>query len=74
MLCKIAHRNICRLFAFSTDGPNRCLVMELCTGGALDDRIIRKAPGGNVPPPLEWQHRVQILLDIGLALEVRNRW
>jgi len=48
--------------------------MELCTGGALDDRIIRKAPGGNVPPPLEWQHRVQILLDIGLALEVRNKW
>jgi serine/threonine protein kinase len=70
ILCKIAHPHICRLYAFSTDGPNRCLVMELCTGGALDDRLARKAPGGNaIPPALEWQHRVQIALDVGLALE-----
>ena len=40
ILCAISHRNICRLYAFSADGPNRCLVMELCTGGALGILVV----------------------------------
>jgi hypothetical protein len=70
LLTKVTHGNICRLLAFSTDGPCRCLVMEFCTGGALEDRLACKAPNGHMKPaPLQWQHRVQIALDVGLALE-----
>jgi hypothetical protein len=25
----VSHANICRLFAFSTDGPERCLALEV---------------------------------------------
>jgi len=38
LLLKITHPNICRLLAYSTDGPNALLVMELCTGGELFDK------------------------------------
>jgi hypothetical protein len=70
MLAKITHPNICSLYAFSTDGPNRCLVLELCTGGALNDRLSCKAQVGSAPPlPLRWQQRVQIALGILQALE-----
>jgi serine/threonine protein kinase len=70
LLAKIAHPNVVTLFAFSTDGPNRCLVLELCTGGALNDRLSCKCKAGQAPqPPLRWQHRVQIALGILQALE-----
>jgi hypothetical protein len=70
LLTKIAHPNICSLYAFSTDGPNRCLVLELCTGGTLNDRLSCKAEIGNAPPPpLLWQQRVQIAQGILQALE-----
>jgi serine/threonine protein kinase len=59
--------HICRLFAFSTDGPQRCLVLELCTGGTLSERLACKAAVSNTP--LTWQHRVQIALGIVSALE-----
>jgi interleukin-1 receptor-associated kinase 1 len=39
LLCRVTHTSICRLYACSTDGPQRCLVLELCTGGSLEDRI-----------------------------------
>jgi serine/threonine protein kinase len=70
LLTKIAHQNVVSLYAFSTDGPNRCLVLELCTGGALNDRLSCKAQAGSPPPPpLRWQQRVQIAQDILQALE-----
>ena len=70
MLTTVTHANICRLLAFSTDGPCRCLVMEFCAGGALDDRLACRAPDGHVQPaPLQWQRRVQIAYQIALALE-----
>jgi serine/threonine protein kinase len=39
VVCTVQHGNICRLFAFCTDGPHRCLLMELATGGSLEDRL-----------------------------------
>jgi hypothetical protein len=70
LLTMVAHPNVVALFAFSTDGPNRCLVLELCTGGALNDRLSCKAQAGSPPPPpLRWQQRVQIALGILQALE-----
>ena len=70
VLCKVAHPNVCRLFAFSTDGPNRCLLLELCAGGALDTRLrCRAVSAGAAPPaPLQWRHRLRIALDIARAL------
>ena len=66
----MSHDNICRLFAFSTDGPQRCLVLELCVGGTLSDRLACKAPAGCAPrEPLAWQQRVRIALGIARALE-----
>ena len=67
LLTGITHHSICRLLAFSTDGPNRCLVTELCTGGALDDRLACRAEGRVAPPPLQWQHRLQIALSVAEA-------
>jgi serine/threonine protein kinase len=66
---RVQHTNICRLFAYCTAGPNHCLVMELCTGRALDTRLACKAVGGQAPPPpLPWAHRVALALDIARAL------
>ena len=31
----VIHPNICRLLGVSTDGPKRCLVLEMCPAGAL---------------------------------------
>jgi serine/threonine protein kinase len=63
LLTRISHPNVVRLYAFSTDGPHRCLVLELCPGGALNDRLRATAE------PLQWQQRVRIVLHILLALE-----
>jgi serine/threonine protein kinase len=69
--CRVSHRSICRLFASSADGPQRCLVLELCTGGALDTRLARKAEGSLLrprPPPLQWDTRLRIACEITAAL------
>jgi serine/threonine protein kinase len=69
-LGEVSHENICRLFAYSTDGPQHCLVLELCTGGALSERLACRASGGRAPPPpLTWRHRVRIGIGIARALE-----
>ena len=69
LLCRVSHPCICRLFASSTDGPQRCLVLELCTGGALDTRLARKAEGLLPrPPPLQCDIRLRIACEIAAAL------
>ena len=69
LLQRVKHANLVRLFAFSIDGPHRCLVLELCTGGALDNRLACRATGVQAPPaPLPWKHRVQIAREVALAL------
>jgi serine/threonine protein kinase len=70
LLCTVTHENICCLLAFSTDGLQRCLVLELCTGGALDTRLACKAVGGGaaLPEPLAWQERLDIAVGIASAL------
>jgi serine/threonine protein kinase len=62
--------DICRLFAFAADGPQRCLVLQLCTGGSLKDRLACKAADAHQPPPppLEWRHRVKVGQGIARAL------
>jgi serine/threonine protein kinase len=67
LLTSIAHGSICRLLAFSSDGP-KLLVMELCTGGALNDRLACTADGRVPPPPLTWRHRLRIAVDVAKAL------
>jgi hypothetical protein len=70
VLCCVSHESVCALLGFSLDGAHRCLVLELCTGGALDARLALKpthaaqAP----PPPLPWHHRLRIACDVGSAL------
>jgi hypothetical protein len=69
-LFQISHEHICGLHAFSTDGPQRCLVLELCSGGSLESRLACVAVGqGPVPEPLGWRHRVAIALGIAQALK-----
>jgi serine/threonine protein kinase len=69
LLCTVTHDHICCLLAFSTDGPSRCLVLELCTGGALDTRLACKAVGEGPPPePLKWTGRLAIAVGIASAL------
>lgn len=47
VLTTIRHQNICRLYAWSFDGPRRCLVLELMAGGSVDSRLaLRKVTGG----------------------------
>jgi hypothetical protein len=56
LLRRVHHPNLCRLYASSTNGPSKCLVLELMDGGALDDRLVAQ-------PRLGWQQRVSIALD-----------
>jgi hypothetical protein len=82
LLCSVAHPHICSLYAFSTDGPQRCLVLELCAGGSLEDRLqcrpvrgvgvgadaAKGGEGGDAIPALTWQERVGIMTGVGAAL------
>ena len=62
--------NICRLLALSVDGPQRCLVLELCPGGTLSDRLAGKVAAGCArPDPLSCRQRVRIALGVARALE-----
>jgi hypothetical protein len=63
-LCSLSHPNICSLYAFSVDGPQRCLVLELCAGGALDMRLEAVGPGSSAKPPLAWRARVRIAAQV----------
>jgi hypothetical protein len=56
LLRRVHHPNLCRLYASSTNGPSKCLVLELMEGGALDNRLVAQ-------PRLGWQQCVSIALD-----------
>jgi serine/threonine protein kinase len=66
LLCNARHANLCRLFSYSLE-PRLCLVLELCGGGALDNRLACGAD--QMHPPLTWDHRLRIAVGIcsGLA-------
>ena len=69
ILTGVLHPSICRLLAFSNDGPKHCLVLELCSGGSLDSRLACKASGaGLAPAPLDWGSRIRIVQQIARAL------
>jgi serine/threonine protein kinase len=65
VLSTVLHTNVCRLLAFSTDGGFKTIVLELCTGGALDGRLACAATSKDM---LQWQHRLHIIVDIAEAL------
>jgi hypothetical protein len=56
VLTHVKHENICQLYACSTDGPNRCLVLEL-----MDTSLEGRA---HVHPSLGWEQRTYILVCI----------
>jgi serine/threonine protein kinase len=65
LCCRARHANLCRLFSYSVE-PRLCLVLELCSGGTLEKRLACAA--GQVHPPLTWEHRLRIAVDIGNGL------
>jgi serine/threonine protein kinase len=76
LLCAVSPPSICRLLAFSTDGPQRCLVLELYEGGTLDSRLacrvrdrFAKTAGDELSAvPLTWQQRVKLAHGIARAV------
>lgn len=38
-VCRFMHENIVKLLAFSSDGPELCLIYEHTPGGTLSDRL-----------------------------------
>jgi hypothetical protein len=62
LLRRVQHSNLCRLYASSTNGPRKCLVLEHMGGGALDKRLVAQ-------PPLGWQQRVSIALETCRGLD-----
>jgi hypothetical protein len=62
LLRRVQHPNLCRLYASSTNGPRKCLVLEHMGGGALDKRLVAQ-------PPLGWQQRVSIALETCRGLD-----
>ncbi len=63
LLTDVKHPNLVKLYAYSTDGPQKCLVLE-CMDSALDQRLAAKDK-----PVLGWQQRVQIAVAVCRALE-----
>jgi hypothetical protein len=61
LLSKVRHENICPLYGCSTNGPQRCLVLERMSY-TLEDRL-------NMKPEMSWQQRVHtaVLTCRGLA-------
>ncbi|XP_052784337.1 interleukin-1 receptor-associated kinase 4-like [Mya arenaria] len=56
-LTKHRHKNIVCLYAYSVNGPDKCLVYEYLCNGSLEDRLHRR---GNTPP-LSVKVRLSIL-------------
>ena len=62
MLTKVQHPNLVRFVGYSTDGPQKCLVLEYMDG-ALDKRLV-----ADDKPRLGWRQLVTIALDVCRAL------
>lgn len=56
-LTKYRHKNIVCLYAYSVDGPGKCLVYEYLENGSLEDRLRRK----DDTPPMPVQVRLIVL-------------
>jgi hypothetical protein len=58
VLTRVQHPNLVRFLGFSTDGPQKCLVLENMDG-ALDKRLV-----ADDKPRLGWQQLVQIAVEV----------
>jgi hypothetical protein len=65
LLCKVRHPHLNRLYAICEDGPARCLVLEYCNGGALDDRLQQQ---GKSLPMMPWRERLTALVHVAKGL------
>ena len=61
LLQRVSHPNICKLLGYSQGGPQICLVLELCTGGSLAERLLRT-------PRLSTLQSLQTMVAMGRAL------
>ncbi len=69
ILTRLRHPHIIRLFAYTTDPAQRCLVYELGERGALSDNLTHAEAAACLTPKL----RVRILAGIASALVYMNR-
>jgi serine/threonine protein kinase len=72
LLCSVRHPNICRLFATSSNGPKRCLVLEFMKGGSLDMRLGIPSTDAS-HPHFNWKQRRSVLLDVARGLVSKQR-
>lgn len=68
-LVKYRHRNIVRLYGFSVDGPNKCLMYEYLCNGSLEDRLMRR----DKTPPLAIDIRLSILKGTAEGINFLNK-
>ena len=70
LIAQVFHPNICRLLGISSDGPQRCLVLELCPAGSLYDALNkdRKELADGFPPMLSWRARLEVMVGAARAL------
>jgi serine/threonine protein kinase len=57
VLASFRDENICRLYASSTNGDHRCVVLEL-----MDISLEKRLMDPEYPPPLSWEQRAHIAL------------
>lgn len=67
-LTKYRHKNIVCLYAYSVDGPGKCLVYEYMQNGSLEDRLVRK----DGTRPLTVEERLVILLGTAEGIAFLN--
>jgi serine/threonine protein kinase len=72
IMSKMQHRNICKFYGSSVDGPNWCLVCDFMINGDLYSRLGQWDPSGSTPL-LRVAPRVKIILGIVKGLTYLHR-
>ncbi|KAG6516586.1 receptor protein kinase TMK1-like [Zingiber officinale] len=67
VLRKVKHKNLVALVGFSNEDRERLLVYEYMAGGTLTERLFKWQDTGE--PPLNWNQRLVIALDVARAIE-----
>ncbi|XP_074580482.1 receptor protein kinase WSS1-like [Curcuma longa] len=67
VLRKVKHKNLVALVGFCNEDRERLLVYEYMAGGTLTERLFKWQDSGE--PPLNWNQRLVIALDVARAIE-----